>query len=62
MMGTQFGPYAGLPNTQPWVQALAEGNMSMPTTLSDQAQQLGDKSIGKMRDVFADLMAKWQQP
>lgn len=54
MQGTQFGP-----NASGWVRALGEGNMSMPTTPSAQAKELGDTSIGQMYNAYANRMGRW---
>jgi hypothetical protein len=64
MMGTQFGGFAGLPDTTLWPQALAAGNMNMPVTTSKQALELGNSgypTIGTMYDAFANQMALWPQ-
>jgi hypothetical protein len=64
MTGTQFGPYAGLPGTIQWPQALAAGNMNMPVTAYPQAPELGNKgypTIGSMYDAYTNMMAGWPQ-
>ena len=54
MQATQFGP-----NSIDWVKALAEGNMSVPTTPYPQADALKPYTIEAMRNEFERRMQGW---
>jgi hypothetical protein len=54
MQATQFGP-----NSTDWVRALAEGNMSVPTTPYTQADALKPYTIEAMRNEFERRMQGW---